>query len=213
MDEIQQKLIEARRNAILEAAIEVIANKGFQRTTIKEIAKQAGVADGTIYNYFKNKDAILFAIVEMITQAEVRDLHFSEAVQQLPQQFIEGYVKQRMAEVNDSFQALKVILPETITNRELSAMINEKIYEPVFEISEAFFQQMMDNNQIKAMDAKIATRLFAAPIMGLVFLRLLGDAHVTQHWDTYAETLGSMLTKLFIDSSRQTEPGENDEES
>ena len=44
---------------ILEAAIKVFARQGFHQSTIAQIAKEAGVADGTIYLYFKNKDDIL----------------------------------------------------------------------------------------------------------------------------------------------------------
>ena len=44
---------------ILTAAIQVFAEQGFNQATISQIAKIAGVADGTIYLYFKNKDDIL----------------------------------------------------------------------------------------------------------------------------------------------------------
>lgn len=44
---------------ILEAAIPVFAENGFQQSTISQIARAAGVADGTIYLYFKSKDDIL----------------------------------------------------------------------------------------------------------------------------------------------------------
>ncbi len=44
---------------ILEAAVIVFAERGFFQSTVSQIAKQAGVADGTIYLYFKNKDDIL----------------------------------------------------------------------------------------------------------------------------------------------------------
>ena len=44
---------------ILEAAVKVFARQGFYQSTVAQIAKQAGVADGTIYLYFKNKDDIL----------------------------------------------------------------------------------------------------------------------------------------------------------
>ena len=44
---------------ILEAAVKVFARQGFHQSTVAEIAKEAGVADGTIYLYFKNKDDIL----------------------------------------------------------------------------------------------------------------------------------------------------------
>ena len=44
---------------ILEAAIRVFARSGYHNSTVSQIAKEAGVADGTIYLYFKNKDDIL----------------------------------------------------------------------------------------------------------------------------------------------------------
>lgn len=45
---------------ILDAAIKVFAEQGFFQSTISHIAREAGVADGTIYLYFKNKNDILF---------------------------------------------------------------------------------------------------------------------------------------------------------
>jgi TetR/AcrR family fatty acid metabolism transcriptional regulator len=44
---------------ILEAAVKVFARHGFFQSTVAQVAKEAGVADGTIYLYFKNKDDIL----------------------------------------------------------------------------------------------------------------------------------------------------------
>ncbi|MGD2271506.1 MAG: TetR/AcrR family transcriptional regulator [Desulfobacterales bacterium] len=44
---------------MLEAAVKVFARQGFFHSTVSQVAKQAGVADGTIYLYFKNKDDIL----------------------------------------------------------------------------------------------------------------------------------------------------------
>jgi AcrR family transcriptional regulator len=58
-DPIQELLITARRNQILDAATKVFAEKGFHPTTIKDIAREAGIADGTIYNYFENKTATI----------------------------------------------------------------------------------------------------------------------------------------------------------
>ena len=45
---------------ILDAAITVFAKNGFFQSTVSQIAREAGVADGTIYLYFENKDDILF---------------------------------------------------------------------------------------------------------------------------------------------------------
>lgn len=49
---------------IIDAALRVFAQKGFFNTRISEIAREANVADGTIYLYFKNKDDILISLME-----------------------------------------------------------------------------------------------------------------------------------------------------
>jgi len=52
----------ARREDIIQAAIEVFGKKDFQSASISEIAQRAGIADGTIYQYFKNKEDLFFSI-------------------------------------------------------------------------------------------------------------------------------------------------------
>jgi TetR/AcrR family fatty acid metabolism transcriptional regulator len=53
-----------KRNRILQAAIEVFSRKGFFNSKVSEIARASGVADGTIYLYFKNKDDLLISLFE-----------------------------------------------------------------------------------------------------------------------------------------------------
>jgi len=49
---------------IIDAAVKVIAENGYHGSQVSKIAKQAGVADGTIYLYFKNKDDILVSVFQ-----------------------------------------------------------------------------------------------------------------------------------------------------
>ncbi len=53
-----------KRERILDAAVRVFAKKGFYATRVSEVAHAAGVADGTIYLYFKSKDELLVSLFE-----------------------------------------------------------------------------------------------------------------------------------------------------
>ena len=53
------KVEDARRRHILKATLQLFPEREFQRTTIREVAAAAGVAEGTIYNSFENKAALL----------------------------------------------------------------------------------------------------------------------------------------------------------
>jgi TetR/AcrR family fatty acid metabolism transcriptional regulator len=55
---------EGKRERILEAAIKVFAAEGFYNAKVSQIAHEAGVADGTIYLYFKSKDDLLINLFE-----------------------------------------------------------------------------------------------------------------------------------------------------
>ena len=55
---------EDKRQRIIDAAVEVFADKGFFGAKVSEVADRAGVADGTIYLYFKSKDDILISLFE-----------------------------------------------------------------------------------------------------------------------------------------------------
>ncbi len=54
----------AKRERILRAAIKIFSHKGFFNSKVSEIARAAGVADGTIYLYFRNKDDLLISLFE-----------------------------------------------------------------------------------------------------------------------------------------------------
>jgi len=51
-----------KRQVIIDAAVEVFSRNGFQSSTIAQIARRANVAEGTIYQYFKNKEDLFFSI-------------------------------------------------------------------------------------------------------------------------------------------------------
>lgn len=196
-DTFQAQLIAARRNMIIDAAIEVISEQGFQRTTIKQIASKAGIADGTIYNYFKNKDDILLGIVARLSEEEAQDINMAGAEALDFAAFLEMFVNPRMDEINGRYQTLKVVLPEMMTNPELGSRAYEQIYGPMFVVIEQYFQQLIADDQIDGRDPALTARLFASPFMGLILLRMLGDAHVVENWDLYTEVMGQFLSKAL----------------
>src|SRR6478672_4941863 len=53
-----------KREAILRAAVKVFAQRGFFNSKVSDVASEAGIADGTVYLYFKSKDEILHSIFD-----------------------------------------------------------------------------------------------------------------------------------------------------
>jgi AcrR family transcriptional regulator len=70
---------DAKREAIIEAAFEVIAAKGYFETKVEDIAQRAGVAKGTVYLHFKDKPDIYIGLVEWLFEQAVATIREIDA--------------------------------------------------------------------------------------------------------------------------------------
>lgn len=61
---LRDEKAEERRIQLIDTALEIFAKKGFAKTSVRELAAEAGVAQGLMYHYFKSKDQLLEAVVE-----------------------------------------------------------------------------------------------------------------------------------------------------
>lgn len=59
-------LVEKRRNQMIKGAVTLFTEKGFHRTTTREIAKASGFSIGTLYEYIRTKDDVLFLVCDSI---------------------------------------------------------------------------------------------------------------------------------------------------
>jgi TetR/AcrR family transcriptional regulator, fatty acid metabolism regulator protein len=75
---------------ILEAAVDVIAERGFFNARVSDIAARAGVADGTIYLYFKNKEQILLASISTAFSTFMQRAHAEVKKSSDPRQQLRG---------------------------------------------------------------------------------------------------------------------------
>lgn len=69
-----QRLDETKRVAILKAAHQRLIQYGVKKTAMQEIAEDVGIAVGTLYLYFKNKNEILIAVADADTQEHLKDI-------------------------------------------------------------------------------------------------------------------------------------------
>ena len=116
-DPIQTMLVAARRTQILDAAITVFSEKGFHRATIKEIARVAGIADGTIYTYFASKDEVLLAVLDRLNETTARRQQFVLGDEQDLKAFFRAYLQQRMALLWPNAEVFRAVLPELLEHR------------------------------------------------------------------------------------------------
>jgi len=70
-------LIEVRRNEIVKAAVELFVKKGFHKTTVREISTEFGMSMGTLYDYIRTKEDILYLVCDYIHNSTSNKLRSS----------------------------------------------------------------------------------------------------------------------------------------
>jgi TetR/AcrR family fatty acid metabolism transcriptional regulator len=193
-DRWQEQIAALRRTQILDAATKVFAERGFHRTTIRDVAKAAGVADGTIYNYFENKTALLLGILDRLNETERRDEDLARAADMDLREFSRQYVRQRLAIfTEDNAQAFQVVLSEALVDRELRELIMGKIVEPTFALAEAHFKRLAEMGKFPPQEIALRLRLIASTFLGALILRILGDPQLQTNWDAIPDLLTAMI--------------------
>jgi AcrR family transcriptional regulator len=185
MPTIQEKMLAVRRRHVLDAAITVFAKKGFRGATIKDIAIAAGVSDGTIYNLFDNKAALLRAILAGAEPPE------PEATP-MKAPSLADMLRDRWSAIGpDSLAMLRVILSEALIDPDFRALYRQTLLAPAIGQLDALFSAQLP--QLGKNGAAIDARLVTALFMGLIMLRLFEDDVIEQGGDPLLDRLSAFV--------------------
>ena len=97
---------------IIAAATKVFAKNGFYKAKVSEIAKEAGIADGTIYIYFKHKDDILIAIFEEKMKEVLDNMKKQISLENDPLKKIERFALLHLKLIEDNKDMAEIIQVE-----------------------------------------------------------------------------------------------------
>lgn len=105
---------------ILEAAVKVFAEQGFFQSTVAQVAKRAGVADGTIYLYFKNKDDILIQFYKYKTKQVFDKFRIAVDAVDVAEEKLRNLVRTHLEEFQKDINMAIVYQAETHQHRRLA---------------------------------------------------------------------------------------------
>jgi AcrR family transcriptional regulator len=147
------------RTRILKSALRLFAQKGYDGTTTRDLAEQAGVAEGTLFRHFANKKAILVEVasqgwIELLTDllTELSEMGSYKAVAQV--------MRRRMLHLHQNADLLRVCFMEAQFHADLRDQIQTEVIAKMTDVAEVFFQSAMDQGIYRPMDAKLVARVF-----------------------------------------------------
>lgn len=153
-----------KRERILVAAERIFARHGFFAARVSEIAKEAGVADGTIYLYFKSKDDLLISLFENRMRQVNEDLR--KAIADLaPAAQLRAFIHTYLQLVSDEPTVAEVL---TIELRQSSKFMKEYDNPQFADFLRMLGGVIADGQARGAFDASIPSHIAARMIFGML---------------------------------------------
>ncbi|NJN87877.1 MAG: TetR/AcrR family transcriptional regulator [Leptolyngbyaceae cyanobacterium SL_7_1] len=161
---------------ILKAAERLFARRGYEGTTTRDLAKEAGVAEGTLFRHFENKKAILIEVatqgwVEILTDllTELSEMGSYKAIAQV--------MRKRMLNLPKNLDRMRVCFMEAQFHPELRDRIQAEVIVKMTDVAEAFFQTAMDQGIYRPANPRIVAQVFLGMFTVAGFSRntILGD--------------------------------------
>ncbi|MEW5872493.1 MAG: TetR/AcrR family transcriptional regulator [Chloroflexota bacterium] len=188
----RQRQVAARLEQILDAASRLFAEKGFHRTTTKEIAEAAGLSEGTLYNYFESKNDLLFGIMARLARKQNLTAQLSADVPgDTRQLFLEVFKSQGLDPSQTAMQ--QALLSEILADADLRQRYYQELVLPALEMLERQLQARIQLGHIQSVDAQLAARLVVSIWTGLFVLQVLDDPLVHSRWEDLANTTAAIL--------------------
>ncbi|WP_040981754.1 TetR/AcrR family transcriptional regulator [Oceanobacillus jeddahense] len=132
---------------IIEAAVKVIAENGYHGSQVSKIAKEANVADGTIYLYFKNKEHILVSLFEVKMGEFINQI--AKAIEESDAASDQLYtlIKMHFRQISsDYYLAIVTQLELRQSNISLRLQINQ-VLKPYLTVIDGIIQKGMEQHQ------------------------------------------------------------------
>ncbi|MED1421050.1 TetR/AcrR family transcriptional regulator [Bacillus smithii] len=188
---------------ILEAAIEIFAEKGYASTSTSEIAKRAGVAEGTIFRHYKTKKDLLLAIVNPTLIKSVAPFLAKEFVKEVFENdyqhfedFIRVLLKNRYDFVKKYLPAIRVFWQEIAFLPEIKEQLQFIFTKHVYEKFKKIIEHFQKKGEIVMIPPESAIRMIITTIIGFFITRFIVLPH--HNWDDETEKAEIERTIQFL---------------
>lgn len=192
-------LVEERKQQILAAAVQVFSEKGFDGATIRDIAAAAGIAEGSIYNYFKNKYDLLVHIPRQLAQPALDAFSMAStqaATNEHPPEELLTFVASNMLNiVSQNREILRVLLTSLpIMDDQLRAEYIDQVPVYAMELLERYVadQQAAGNFRVE-LDPAITARAFPGMLLFFAFIQELLQPPALPRLD-YEKIISSVIS-------------------
>lgn len=176
-EKFSEEDITKRQWRIINAAIKIFAEKGFEGARTSEIAKEADVAEGTIFRYYKTKKDILMGLILPLIVKFFRPLMLQSAEKILEnrenrpvQEVLQALFLDRLDLIEHNLPLIKTVLIESSYHPELLNVVQNEIGARVIPFVSAFIENNIKSGNFREMDPLIITRTIMSLLIGNIVI-------------------------------------------
>jgi AcrR family transcriptional regulator len=176
--ERKENITRMRRQQILDAALDVFSRNGFAMATTAEIAHTAGLAEGTIYNYFDSKRELFIAVIrDLVITVPLLDL-----IEELPEKgigvtFTDILMNRLELIESGSISHIPYLMGEIQRDPELKALWAEQFIQPFLSQVDGVYRLIMKSGKVRSLEPDVVVRAIGGLVLGFIMLKMMeGDA-------------------------------------
>jgi AcrR family transcriptional regulator len=183
----------------VEAARKIIATRGMEALTVREIAREVGISDGDIYRHFASKKDILMLLIEDIEKTLLDAVDRAASEKSEPLESLENVLKAHLSYVEQRRGVSLIVISETLrlADKSLGKRMFEVVNRYLRRIEELLAQGVKSGQISQEIDLVIAALTFFAIIHTTVTLWALSNSGFSlakRHkplWDSYLASIAA----------------------
>jgi len=165
----------ARPAEIVTAALDVFVERGFAAARLEEVARRAGVTKGTVYLYFKNKEALFKAVVRetivpVIAKGEALAQTFTGSARDLVERLVREYW--RLIGETALAGIAKLMMAEGVTFPQLTKFYYEEVVTRGHRLMAGVIERGIASGEFRPVDVLVAAKLAMSPLMHATVARM-----------------------------------------
>jgi AcrR family transcriptional regulator len=172
-EERKEQITEYRRKQILDAALAVFSRKGYGEATMPDIAREAGVAVGTIYNYYESKRDLLVSLVDTYVVTEPFRELLVQSGKADERTFLRSLIENRLDWGSENFERFLFVFTEILRDPELRQQFAEQVLASVLQFPEKYIREKISSGEFRRVNHKVIVRALVGMVMGFLLLRQL----------------------------------------
>ncbi len=169
----KELVTEQRRKQILDAALAVFSKKGYGEATIPDIAREGGIAVGTIYNYYPSKRDILVSVLASRVLSEP----FMRLMEQPPEAddraFFRSLIEDRLTLLTQNADKFLFMLGEVHRDQDFRQQWAGEVVQPALRRAEQRVRSRIESGAFRPVHAGVTVRALAGMAIGFAVLNMV----------------------------------------